>query len=114
MNNLGRGSPKKTRFSRTLSLLSSARQTFVQNSVDSSLSRQNESNDEPVESQGLSKDENQDHTDEEFGLLCGSSYTSISDNSNGHTSSQTRESYGQSRSKISKPFERTIGAIVLN
>ncbi len=59
------------------------------------LLRQYQRNDETVQTKGFGKDENQNHSDKKLLLLSHSSYTGISNNSDGHTSSQatTTESF---------------------
>lgn len=53
------------------------------------LLRENQRDDETVQTQGLREDENQNHADEKLVLLTYSSHTCIADNANCHTSSQT-------------------------
>ena len=50
---------------------------------------ENEGDDETVETQDLSENENQNHSDEEPGLLGSSADTSISHNTDGKASSKT-------------------------
>ena len=54
-----------------------------------------ERNDETVETQRLGEDENKNHADEELGLLSRCPYTRVTNDTDSHTRSKTRETAGQ-------------------
>lgn len=57
----------------------------------------------------LSENKDKNHTDEETGLLCCSSHTSVTYNTNGKTGSQSRQADRQTSSQVYKaPAEREI------
>lgn len=56
---------------------------------------ENEGHDEPIQSQHFSKDEDEDHADEEAGLLGCAPHTCISHNADGEACSQTAQTNAQ-------------------
>ena len=62
--------------------------------------------DEPVETQHLSEDKDEDHADEEPGLLCGATDTSITNNADGVACRQTRETNWKPGSQVHEAPER--------
>jgi len=62
--------------------------------------RENKSDDESVQSQGLSENQNKDHSDENGRLLGVCSDSSVSDNSNAQTGSQRWKSAAKSSSQV--------------
>ena len=55
-----------------------------------------------VRTQDFSENENQNHSDEQPGLLGSSSYTSVTDDTNGETSSHTRQTDGKTSAELNK------------
>lgn len=53
------------------------------------LLREDEGNDESVQTQSLGENENQNHADEELVLLADGTHTGVTDDTNGHTSGKT-------------------------
>ena len=78
------------------------------------LLRQYQRNDETVQTKGFGKDENQNHSDKKLLLLSHSSYTGISNNSDGHTSSQAtiteifKNEHSKNMNQISTSIHNTI------
>jgi len=70
--------------------------------------RHDESHDEPVETQSLGEDKDEDHADEELGLLGGRAHTRISDDSDGHASRQAAEASGEARTQVAKGREKSV------
>ena len=54
----------------------------------------------------FSENENQNHSDEETGLLGSSSDTSITDNTNGETSSETSKTDGETSTELNEASEQ--------
>jgi hypothetical protein len=65
-----------------------------------SLGVHEQGNDETVQTQDFGENKNQNHSDEQPGLLGSSSHTSVTDNSDGKTSSHTRETDGQASTEL--------------
>lgn len=63
-------------------------------------------NDEPVKTQHLSKNEDQNHSYEETWLLGCASNTGITNNTYGKSGSQPTESYSQPCTQVDKPPEK--------
>lgn len=61
---------------------------------------QNEGYDETIEPQNFSKDEDEDHADEEARLLCSAADSGISHNADGKAGSQAAQSHAQSCSQV--------------
>jgi hypothetical protein len=61
--------------------------------------------DESVKTQDFGENENENHSDEQPGLLSGSSDTSIADNSDGKSSSHTRETDGETGTELNEARE---------
>ena len=76
------------------------------------LDGQNETNDETVQGQSLSENEDENHTSEEEGLLSVSADSSVSDNTNGHSSSQTGQTDRETSSEVSEALEG--GVLILD
>lgn len=55
--------------------------------------------------QNFGENENQDHSDEESWLLSSTAHTSISNNADGETSSQTGQTHGQTGAKLNEASE---------
>jgi hypothetical protein len=55
--------------------------------------------------QDFSENENQNHSDEQPGLLSGSSYTSVTDNTDGETSSHTRQTDRETGTELDEAGE---------
>ena len=72
------------------------------------LDGQNETNDKTVQSQSLSENEDENHTSEEEGLLSVGADTSVTDNTNGHTGSQTSQTDGETRREMSETLEGRV------
>jgi hypothetical protein len=53
--------------------------------------------------QDFSENENQNHADEQTGLLSSSANTSITDNTNGKASSKTGETDGKTSTELNEP-----------
>jgi hypothetical protein len=67
-----------------------------------------ERNDETIETQRLSEDENQNHTDEELGLLRRCPHTRVTNDADRHTRSQTRETTGQTGPQVAEGPEESV------
>jgi hypothetical protein len=65
-----------------------------------------QSNNESVKTQDFGKNENENHSDKQPGLLGSSSYTSIADDSNGETSSHARQTDGETGTELDKVGEK--------
>lgn len=78
--------------------------------VRSSDLRQDEGNNETVQSQRLGENENENHRDEKTRLLTVCSHSRVSDNSNGHSCSKTAKSARQSRGQSG---ESVVSSVVL-
>lgn len=61
---------------------------------------QNEGNDEPVETQDLSENQDEDHAHKEPGLLCRASHTSVAYDANGEAGCQSAEAHTQPGAQI--------------
>lgn len=72
------------------------------------LDGQNETNDETVQSQSLSENEDENHTSEEKGLLSVGADSSVSDDTNGHTGSETGQTDRETRGKMSKSLVGSV------
>jgi len=62
-------------------------------------------NNETVKTQDFGENENQDHSDEQPGLLGGSSHTGVTDNTNGETSSHTRKTNRETGTELDEAGE---------
>lgn len=62
--------------------------------------RQDEGNNEAVETERLGENENEDHSDEERRLLSVGTDTGVADDSNRHTGRQAREPAGEARGEV--------------
>lgn len=71
--------------------------------IDTSLGVHKESDDETVETQDFGENEDKNHADEKSRLLSGSSYTCITNDTNGETSSQTSQTHRKTRTELNKP-----------
>ena len=63
--------------------------------------------DEPVETQHLGEDKNEDHADEEPGLLCGATDASITDDADGVAGRQSGQTYCQTRTQMQEAPAKT-------
>jgi len=68
-------------------------------------------NNETVKTQDFGENENQDHSDEQPGLLGGSSHTGVTDNTNGETSSHTRKTNRETGTELDEAGEE--GSLLL-
>lgn len=75
-------------------------------SINIGLGVHEEGNDETVETQDFSENENKNHADEETGLLGSSSNTSITNNTNGETCSETSKSDGETSTELNETSEQ--------
>jgi hypothetical protein len=75
------------------------------NVLAGSLGVHEQGNDETVQTQDFGENENQNHSDEQPGLLRGSSHSSVTDNSDGKTSSHTRETDGKTSTELDEVGE---------
>jgi len=62
-------------------------------------------NNETVKTQDFGENENQDHSDEQPGLLGGSSHTGVTNNTNGETSSHTRKTNRETGTELDEAGE---------
>jgi len=62
-------------------------------------------NNETVKTQDFGENENQNHSDEQPGLLGGSSHTGVTDNTNGETSSHTRKTNRETGTELDEAGE---------
>ena len=75
-------------------------------SINVGLGVHEEGNDETVETQDFGENENKNHADEETGLLSSSSNTSITNNTNGKTGSETSKSDGETSTELNETSEQ--------
>lgn len=68
--------------------------------VGTGLGVEQKSNNETVKTQNFGENENQNHTNEKSGLLCGSSNTGVTNNANSEAGSETGESDGQTSTEL--------------
>jgi hypothetical protein len=68
--------------------------------LSASLGVHEQGNNETVKTQDFGENENQNHSDEQPGLLGSSAHTSITDNSDGKASSHTRETDGETSTEL--------------
>eukprot|EP01083_Nonionella_stella_P206643 751444_1 len=76
--------------------------------ADERVLRQDQSHNQTVKSQSLGENEDQNHTNEELLLLANRSHTSISNNSNGHTGSESRKTAAKSSSQMCESGVKTV------
>jgi hypothetical protein len=62
-------------------------------------------NNETVKTQDFGENEDKNHSDEQPGLLGSSSYTSVTDDTNGETSGHTRQTDGQTGTELNEAGE---------
>jgi len=62
-------------------------------------------NNETVETQDFGENENENHSDEQPGLLGGSSYTGVTNNTDGETSSHTRKTNRETGTELDEAGE---------
>jgi hypothetical protein len=72
----------------------------------SSLGVHEKGNNESIKTQNFGENENQNHSDEEPWLLCGSADTSITDDSDGETSSHTGKTDGETSTELDEVGEK--------
>ena len=72
------------------------------------LDGQDETNDKTVQSQSLSENEDENHTSEEEGLLSVGADTSVTDDTNGHTGSQTSQTDRETRREVGESLEGRV------
>ena len=83
--------------------------------VERGLGVHEKGNNETVKTQDFGENENQDHADEETGLLGSSADTSITDNANGETSGHTGQTDGETGTELDeasvegKALSETVG-----
>jgi len=65
---------------------------------------EDQGDDETIETQNLSENQDQNHTDKELGLLGGTSYSGIPYNTNSKSSSHSTEPYRETCSKVTEPI----------
>lgn len=70
--------------------------------IGGSLGVHEESDDETVETQDFGENENENHADEESGLLGGSSHTRVTNDTNSETSGQTSKTHRQTRTQLNE------------
>lgn len=75
-------------------------------SVDGGLGVHEQSNNKTVKTEDFGENENQNHSDEETGLLGSSSDTSITDNTNGETGSETSKTDGKASTELDEASEQ--------
>lgn len=75
------------------------------------LGTKDKSDDQPVESKSLGKNQNEDHTDEKSRLLSSGTNTNVTNNSNGHTSGKTAESDGKTSSETGETVEVGVSGV---
>jgi len=73
--------------------------------VLASLGVHEQGNNESVKTQNFGENENQDHSDEQPGLLGSSSYTSVTDNTDGETGSHTGKTDGKTSAELDEVGE---------
>lgn len=77
--------------------------------VSTGLGVQQQGNNKTVETQHLSENENQDHTDEKLRLLGSTAHTSVTNDSNGETSSKTTETDTEASAKLDEAGIERLG-----
>jgi hypothetical protein len=71
-------------------------------SVEAGLGVHEQGNNETVQTQDFGENENQNHADEQTGLLSSSSHTGITDNTDGKASSKTSQTDGKTRTELNE------------
>jgi hypothetical protein len=74
--------------------------------VVTSLRVHKQSNDKSIKTQDFGENENENHSDKQPGLLSSSTDTSITDNSDGETSSHTGETDGETSTELNEVGEQ--------
>lgn len=74
------------------------------------LGRKDQCYDEAIQTQGFGEDEDENHTDKEFGLLSSCPDTSVTNNADCHASRQTTETHRKTRTKMGKASERRVAS----
>jgi hypothetical protein len=74
--------------------------------ITTSLGVHEQGNNESVKTQDFGENENENHSDEQPGLLGSSSYTSIAHDSNGETSSHARQTDGETGTELDEIGEK--------
>jgi hypothetical protein len=90
------------RYRRKLGVKMCSSKTGSLTSQSSSLARQYKGDDEAIEGERFGENEDEDHDDEELGLLGRSANTSVTDDADTNTGSKARETVGQARREMSK------------
>ena len=75
---------------------------LIASDVEIGLGVHEQSNNETVETQDFGENENQDHSDEQTGLLSSSADTGVSNNTDSETSSKTSETNGETSTELNK------------
>src|SRR3990167_8047509 len=79
--------------------------------LGSSFSSHNDSDNESVQTQSLTKNEDEHHAYVQAGLLGRGTHTSVTDDTNAHTGTKTRETSGQSTGKSSQTIGQSVTTI---
>ena len=67
------------------------------------LGAENERNDEAVQTEDLGENEDEDHADEELGLLASTANTAVAHNADGVARGETRDADGETRAEVEEP-----------
>ena len=67
------------------------------------LGAENERNDETVQTENLGENEDENHADEELGLLAGTPDTTVANNADGVARGETRDADGEARAEVEEP-----------
>jgi len=78
------------------------------------LGTKNQSNDKTVETQSLSENEDEDHADEKLLLLGSGTNTSVTNNTDGHTGSETTETDRKTSTEMCVSRESRVAIVILN
>merc|ERR1711871_205905 len=76
--------------------------------VASARSAQNKGHNQTVQTQSLSKDKNQKHSNEQLALLRNTTHTGITNDTNGHTGSQSTETTSNTSAQVREALEKGV------
>ena len=71
-----------------------------------------DSNDETVESESFGEDEDEDHADEQLGLLRVGPDSGVADDADGHAGGEAGEAAGESGGEVHVAVEKVVGRAV--
>lgn len=82
--------------------------------VASTLGREKDGDDEPIETKRLREDEDEHHGNVHAGLLGGGTDTTVTNNADGHASTETRETHRETAAKVKERSEESVTSLDYN